>query len=317
MKRNVFVLFDYDAEQAVPRELPGISKSEYSKLPLPEKQKKWIGYLSRQIWEDGKLRKRSLAELTAIKNLRCLFSEFGGKFTAFLLGRWLEFVEKEFGRSAVRKAFDGVDAQSHSFSHGMWRSSGDSVRDSLAPLVTDIREEVGRGIAAVERIVGVRPNGIRPPMGGTAPLGKTNPEVLPILRENGITFLSSWLKRSKTEGGSVPESQPFPYSESGFGEILEIPACGLFDVHWRNPTRLLIFDDESEPSVGDMLQHYLSLLKTALSMKGEITIVSFVFHPWAVAHYDPDLSLHRSVLQFCKEKGVSVISHRELRNQFS
>lgn len=103
----IHLAVSYDTEQAVPNSLPLhiVSPKEYAQLPRAEQKNLWADYLRENIWEDPEHSQRSLIELEMVRNLDDLFTRKGGRFTSFILGRWLDFVVRDFGQEKVRGFF--------------------------------------------------------------------------------------------------------------------------------------------------------------------------------------------------------------------
>ncbi|MGD0328626.1 MAG: hypothetical protein ABSB00_02865 [Minisyncoccia bacterium] len=156
-------------------------------------------------------------------------------------------------------------------------------------------------------------------MGNVQPFGSENREILQAIRNNGLRYVSSWLKAGQREWNVPGENTTsFFYSKEGFGDILEIPAVGAYDVHFVQPTKLLVFDEEEESfSVRGtkMNGYYIQLLEEALRRANEVektVFVPLVFHPHVVPYYDPKLQMHEEILKFCKQKDILVKTYGQI-----
>ncbi len=317
---GVYLAVSYDTEHSVAPELPSsvISPDDYVALDKEGKKKVWIDYLRNDVWQDPALVERSRQQLETIAELSALFQPYGGKFTSFVLGRWLDYAVEAFGQQTVASHLrqSNVEIGSHSYEHQAYVATGDPIRDGIAPPLdkTGVFSEVRKANETIERHLGVRPIGLRTPMGNLRSFSQEEVPILKALQANGIEYVSSWLKKEKTIPNPIGTAPHF-YTDLSFSDILEIPTVGLYDVHGTQPTRLLIFDEEREWSVEERVAHYLGLLDDALKLE-EITqepvFVPLVFHPWDVPHYDPELRFHKELLRFCDKEGIGVVSFGDI-----
>jgi peptidoglycan/xylan/chitin deacetylase (PgdA/CDA1 family) len=321
---KTYLAFSYDTEFAVPTKLPTevISPEEYKKLPLSKKKEVWGDYLGKRLSENSK--GRSTMELETIKKLNDLFLKHNGRFTAFVLGEWLDQVVEELGQETVMEYLtgEGTDIQSHSYHNRAYKPIGDSTRERIAPtlLQSQISSEIRGSLESIHKNLGVRPIGMRPPMGNTHPLREDDKMILEALSENGIKFISSWLKKDQREPNPVG-TKPLTYSSLGFPDIVEIPGIGFYDVHYTQPTRLLVFgEDGNEWSLEERTEYHIDLLKQAQALakkREESVFVPLVMHPWSVANYDPDLKFHEAILKFCNKNDIQVVSFNDIYKEVS
>ncbi len=318
---TVVVAFSYDTEMAFNRELPEhvVSAQNYAILPLAEKQTLWADYIREGIWSDTNHRQRSIAELGMIRALGPHFEACGGAMTSFVLGQWLDYIVEELGQQEVRNFYNcsAIDVQSHSYNHLTFGGPQDAVRSRTSPnlALEEVSGQLRRANGAIERHLGVRPWGLRTPMGNTAPFGAGQEPILQALRENGIKFVSSWLKKAPRELNSPAMVQPFPYTSPGSPDLWEIPGVGKYDVHFMPPSKLLVFGEEGTDTPAVMLAHYIGVLEEALRAvaRTEKTVyVPFVMHPWATVLYDPELKMHAELLRFCVRHGVLLRSYAQV-----
>lgn len=130
-----------------------------------------------------------------------------------------------------------------------------------------------------------------------------------------MRYISSWLKEEQRKPNSVGKVKPFFYSSIGYQDILEIPGVGYFDVHYTQPTRMLVFDEENNTwGINQRTNYYLGLLEEALKMNEANVFVTLVCHPWPVKDYDPNLEFHRKVLEFSKKENISIVSYTEIND---
>lgn len=320
MEKGVYLAFSYDTEQPVPDRLPPdiISEADYSLLPINKKKRLWADYLRDGLWENPAFLQRSLKELETIQVLGELFTSFGGEFTSFVLGQWLEKIVEALGPKKVKDAFasGAIDVQSHSYEHKTFLSTGDITRERISPLLPpeEISEQLRKSKMAISHHLGTTPIGLRTPMGNIAPFD--NPEIIKLFKENGFQFVSSWLKKAQREANIPAEAQPFFYSQLEFPDILEIPGVGWFDVHHTQPTRMLVFDDEETIwTEEEFAAYYIGLIEDGLeAAENRPIFIPLVFHPWAVQYYDPSLKAHTEILRFAQKHGVRVSSYNDINN---
>ena len=250
---TVYLAFSFDTEQPLTLDyLPEhiIKKEEYLKLDKESKKLLWADYIREGVWKDPDLFKRSQSELETILELNELFSKFNGKFTSFVLGRWLDFVVDGIGQENVRKYFNGfaIDIQSHSYNHKAYKTTGDKTREKISPTLnkSEVYQEIKKSKDSINRHLNINVIGLRVPMGNTEPLCGDDLEILNALKDNEMQYISSWLKAEQRKPNPVGKVKPFFYSNLGYPEILEIPGVGYFDVHYTQPTRMLVFDEENK-----------------------------------------------------------------------
>ena len=319
---TVYLAFSFDTEQPqlldyLPEYI--IKKEEYLKLDKESKKLIWADYIREGIWRDSDLFKRSQSELETILELNELFSEFNGKFTSFVLGRWLDLIVNEFGQEEVRKYFKGsaIDVQSHSYNHKAYKTTGDKTREDISPTLnkSEVYQEIKKSKDSINKNLNLKPVGLRVPMGNIEPLGKDDLEILNALRDNGMSYISSWLKSEQKKPNSVGKVEPFFYKDLGYPDIIEIPSVGYFDLHYTQPARMLVFDEEDNVwNINQRTSYYTNLLEEALNIKDKDIFVTLVCHPWAVKYYDSRLEFHRNVLSFSKKEKINIISYTEIND---
>ncbi|MDP3900350.1 MAG: polysaccharide deacetylase family protein [bacterium] len=317
MSQKVYLAFSQDTEFAIPEILPShiISPEIYKKLDIPAKRELWACYIREGIWSDPLHLARSMQELDMIQRLGQLFEKFGGKFTSFILGQWLEFIVQELGQKTVQYFFNSpaIDVQSHSFTHRTWMSTGDAMRDKISPPVPPNKffQEIQSSINIIWEYLEKKVIGIRTPMGNIAPFSESEKHILEALKRCEIRFVSGYLKTKQRESNGL-HAQPFFYEQLGFPNILEIPGIGNFDVWHCQPTRLLVFEKDDTVSLEYMIKYYLDLLLEALAAKAKKIFIPLVCHPHAAVLYDPNLEFYTAILQFCKENDIGIISYAEV-----
>ena len=152
----------------------------------------------------------------------------------------------------------------------------------------------------IRRHVGHDCVGIRTPFGYHQGL-RGRPDLLGVLRDAGIRYVTSW-GRNEDNGNPTPwEVQPFTYEEEGYGDILELPFQFWLDVVW--------FDTHGY----DTGPQLLDALKSAVDHVAEHDLVyGACFHDWvAMASDERNVGWLRGFLRHAAECGVEVTTYTE------
>lgn len=196
------------------------------------------------------------------------------------------------------------DVQSHTYSHVLFRdvtyepSPGTVAVIPASPPVA-LLEELRTTSDLIRRLVGNEVVGLRTPFGFYRGL-RDRPDLLALLRESGIRYVSSWI-RNEQNGNPTPWLQPFAYAEEGYADILEIPAQFWLDGIW--------FDAHGwENGVG-----FRKALRGAVDEIVERDLVyGACFHDWAVVAADEERTgWIRGFLEYALEQGVEVLTYTE------
>ena len=211
----------------------------------------------------------------------------------FLLGRILEEHPSEYREILDNPLFE---VASHTYSHKLLKDH--PFCGPAAPL-EERREEIEKGIEAVERVfgscVGLRPgcsfdNGLN---------GAT--DVLKTLDSSGIKYVSSlaW-----GPDYSLPAllTQPRSYSEEGYPNLWELPCHGwhdnlLKDNNRWGPKRFTLWPPVMPEAIP---KSFLStpeeefevnriFLDKAAAQK--LAFVSLIWHPWSLDSFDPEMKM--------------------------
>ena len=122
------------------------------------------------------------------------------------------------------------DIQQHTYSHTLLKNDHWKGGTFLASPPEAIDQEIRQTSEALERLLGVECIGLRTPHGYH--LGLTDrPEMLAVLHERGIKFVSSWARNAEGTNPTPLSVQPFWYAEQGFPDLLEIPSS----TGWMGP----------------------------------------------------------------------------------
>ncbi|MCI0634439.1 MAG: polysaccharide deacetylase family protein [Actinobacteria bacterium] len=159
-------------------------------------------------------------------------AQAGVPATLFTCGRTLVHSLEALERAKATGLFD---VQSHTYSHTLFRdveyapTPGTVAVIPASPAVA-LREELAATSDMIRRLLGHEVVGLRTPFGFHRGL-RDRPDLLELLRENGIRYVSSWT-RNEENGNPTPWVQPFAYEDEGYPDILEIPAQFWLDGIW-------------------------------------------------------------------------------------
>ncbi len=229
--------------------------------------------------------------------------------TFFICGKTLENNKDEF--KEIREKFsDLIDFQQHTYSHvRLKKISYYRKKPLLAPSgkiifpqgenIFDegshetIKEEVKKTNELLREVLQVTPVGLTTPWG--APKGlKDRPEILYILKKEGIKFIRSW---NGTEDkwdpiNATPLSiQPFFYADAGYPEIMEFPLHLVDNINrerygWENHSL------------------YFGFVKAKMEKAYEEKLVfSYVQHDHSSVTGDESMELTYKILEEAKKMG--------------
>lgn len=192
------------------------------------------------------------------------------------------------------------DIQQHTYSHTLLKNDHWKGGTFLASPPEAIDQEIRQTSEALQRLLGVDCIGLRTPHGYH--LGLTDrPEMLAVLQERGIRFVSSWARNA--EGGNpTPLSvQPFWYAEQGFPDILEIPFQ-----HWLDGTWFEEFGIERGTEFADVLRQAID------EIVRDDLVYGACFHDWAQLRYrETETGWVRSLMEYARATGTETLSYRQ------
>lgn len=223
-------------------------------------------------------------------------TDLGVPATLFVCGRTLLHNLPAFQVAGANPIFD---MQQHTYSHVLFKDNAwkGSVFQASPPLA--IRHEVATTSALLREHLGVDCIGIRTPHGYYRGLAD-RPELLGVLRDCGIRFVSSWARNEHGEN-PTPWVQPFWYREQGYPEILEIPFQYWLDGTWF------------EAHGWDQGRQFRAVLKTAIDQIVEQDLVyGACFHDWTqLAYNETRTQWVRGMLEYALDRGVEVLSYKQ------
>jgi peptidoglycan/xylan/chitin deacetylase (PgdA/CDA1 family) len=243
------------------------------------------------------------AESTArgLEVMTRVHEEAGVPATLFTCGRTLVHSCEALQQAAATGLFD---VQSHTYSHVLFRdveyepSPGTVAVIPASPPVA-IGAELAVTSDLIHRHTGSDVVGLRTPFGYYRGL-RDRPDLLAILRENGIRYVSSWI-RNEQGSNPTPWIQPFAYEEEGYPDVLEIPAQFWLDGIW--------FDAHGWSNGAG----FLAALRGAVDEVAERDLVfGACFHEWAVlSANEAQTGWIRGFLAYARERGVEVTTYTD------
>ncbi len=148
--------------------------------------------------------------------------------TLFICGRTLVHSVDVFIPFVNHPLFD---IQQHTYSHTLFKEDHWKGGSFIASPPEALAFEIGMTSEAFRKYLGVEVQGLRTPHGYYKGL-TDRPDLLKILCDAGIRYVSSWA-RNAAGGNPTPMSvQPFWYSDQGHADLLEIPFQHWLDAVW-------------------------------------------------------------------------------------
>ena len=237
--------------------------------------------------------------------------EYDTSFTLFVLGRMLEIPDlcasllEELGSRHLQSI---IDVQGHAYSHRPFKK----IFHGSNPLGSEeIRHELVTTRSSVKEKLGYETIGLRTPLGYYRGLQGEN-GTLRVLAEQGFAFISSDLRDRNDsfpslwydENGAF--RQPYFYDHDKYPDLLEIPTQGWTDNALKGQSRTT---KVKVHTLRQELDIHLEHLDFAIENNLAYTPLC---HPWAVATNDDDGSVIRGMLDYAIEKGVRVVSYKQL-----
>ena len=260
------------------------------------------------------------AQLSYISRLNAQLDKMRVPRTFFMLGHFLERCLDDYTQDQLLDIFAPtnplVDIQQHSHSHPIIRppSKGETGEPVTAE---EFGRDVGKANRVAEDILRVRPEGLRTPRGYDTDLSD-RPDVLKVLRDEGIRFVSSDLRGVDSIDAPLTRArQPRTYEHAGVGDIVEVPSHGWQDVIFtKEKAQQLLGTQPAGPEY--IVGHYTGLLDSAakLADSGVSPVcISLCLHPWAALEYDPALNIHTQLVDGAKDRGISIASYKSVASR--
>jgi peptidoglycan/xylan/chitin deacetylase (PgdA/CDA1 family) len=192
------------------------------------------------------------------------------------------------------------DIQQHTYSHTLLKNDHWKGGTFLASPPEAIDQEIRQTSEALHRLLGVECIGLRTPHGYH--LGLTDrPEMLAVLQERGIKFVSSWARNAQGVNPTPLSVQPFWYAEQGFPDLLEIPFQ-----HWLDGTWFEEYGIERGTEFADVLRQAID------EIVRDDLVYGACFHDWAQLRYrEAETGWVRSLMEYAQANGVETLSYRQ------
>ena len=235
--------------------------------------------------------------------------------TFFVVGRVLEESSAEYREILDNPLFE---IASHTYSHKLLKDH--PFCGPAAPL--DVRrEEIQKGIEAVERVferpcVGLRPgcsfvDGLR----GAA-------DVLKTLDGLGLGYVSS-MAWGPDYTLPAPLTEPHNYADDGYPELWELPCHGWHDNLLKNnnrwgPKRITLWPPilpEAIPQdyVATPAEEFaVNRVFLEKALEESTTFVSLIWHPWSLDAFDPEMKMLELTFDHVRRVGLEPCTYADL-----
>jgi peptidoglycan/xylan/chitin deacetylase (PgdA/CDA1 family) len=223
--------------------------------------------------------------------------EFDAPATLFICGRTLVH-----NIDVIEPFIDHplFDIQQHTYSHVLLKNDGWRGGPFLASPPEAIWQEITQTSEAFKRIFGVDIIGMRTPHGYWQGIAD-KPEMLSVVSDCGISFISSWGRNSDGGNPTPMEIQPYWYDEQGFPDLLEIPFQGWLDGTWFEEYGI------------DRGTEYSQVLAESVDAVERIDgVYGACFHDWAMVRYrEAESGWVSSLLRNARERQIPLLSYRD------
>ncbi len=228
-------------------------------------------------------------------------AEVGVPGTLFICGRTLLH-----SLDAVKAANETglFDVQQHTYSHLLFRDVSYTAAEGATAVIeasppVALKSELTWTSQLIREHIGNEVVGLRTPFGYYRGL-RGRPDLLEVVRDSGIRYVSSWLRNAE-DNNPTPWEQSFTYEDEGFPDILEIPSQFWLDGIW--------FDQHGWGNGAE----FLEALKGAVDEIVEKDLVyASCFHEWALLSSDEESTgWLRGFLQYARERGVEVLTYTD------
>ena len=261
-------------------------------------------------------------EIDTCQKLNTLFNQEGVPRTFFVLGSFLERCTDSMSKGQLRASLNAdnplADIQQHSYSHQVIRHVEGSI-DKTVMTPAEFAADLERANQVLEDILGVTPAGLRAPLGYDHDLSDI-PEVVAQLQRLHFSYVSSNMRGTPTSYRAflTTERQPHTYAHVGFPHVVEIPTHGWQDaIYTVEHAQKMLGTKPDSPDKA--VEHYTELLQIAKSLAplndNKAIYVSLCLHPWAVAEYDPQLEVHKRIIDAARKQHVEIVSYKDVANE--
>lgn len=258
--------------------------------------------------------------LTACRKIVEVHKWFEMPATFFILGKTLDANPAEYRELLDDPLFE---IATHTYSHRMLR---DNEFCGSAISLEEKQQEIFKGKESVERVFERPCIGLRPGCGFDNAL-KGEPEVLELLRQAGIQYVSSLLWGPDY---SLPAllREPFNYKDEGFPEIWELPGHGwhenlLKDHNKWGPRRLTLWPSPFPEAVAGGFcktpqdEFKVNRVFMDRALESGKSFVSLIWHPWSLNKFDPDMKMLELTFAHARRLGLKPCTYAQLYESVS
>lgn len=270
-------------------------------------------------WEEKKKNSLRKRQINCVRNICRVLDEREVPRTFFILGNYLERCLDDFSREELMKIYDKDnplnEIQQHSYSHVIVdniKTRGDRKSIPVKEFVSDLE----KANKVIEDILNITPSGIMLPLGYSHDLSHM-PELVKRLNGIGFNYVSSNLRGldDSLECQLTIGRQPHTYRKIGYADIVEIPTHGWQDVVFTAEKSQKFF--ERQVDAKETFEYYNNLLDRSMSIAKEDKpfYISLCLHPHAIVEYDPELKIHKKLIDSARNKKIELVSYGEIAKE--
>jgi hypothetical protein len=246
--------------------------------------------------------------LDACRRIRTVHEQFEFPVTFFIVGKLLEEEGAEY--RALLGDIPMFEVASHTYSHRMLRDHafcGPAVEPSERLL------EIRQGKDLIEQIFQRPCLGMRPGCGFAQGL-RGDPWLVDAVAEAGYGYVSSLLWGPETTLPALLE-QPFNYVDEGRPELWELPSHGWHENVLKghdltDPWRLVAWPSPFPEAVPlrpiSTPEEEFAMNRLFIDGAVELNLpyVSFIWHPWSLARFDPPMKMLELTFSYIRDRGL-------------
>ena len=232
---------------------------------------------------------------TALDIIRRNHERYDLPATLFVCGRTLVHSVDVFKPFVDHHLFD---IQQHTYSHTLFKEDHWKGGTFIASSREAIEFEIQITSEAFKKFLGVEVIGLRTPHGYYQGL-TDKPEMLGILSDAGIRYVSSWARNAEGGNPTPMTVQPFWYADQGYPALLEIPFQHWLDAVWF------------EANGRELGREFGEVLKSGVDEAiGEDQIYGACFHDWTMLRYrEEETGWVSAMLSHAKASAIEVLSY--------
>lgn len=254
--------------------------------------------------------------LDACKKIRSVHEMFDFPGTFFIVGKRLEDEGTEY--RAVLGDVPNFEIASHTYSHIILR---DHPFCGKTPDFETRKRELVLGKERIEQTFQRPCPGLRPGCGFYNALSGDR-WLIDTVAEAGFGYVSSLLWGPETTVPAMLE-KPFTYADEGHPELWELPGHGwhenLLKAHnltvdvrriiaWPSPFPEAV---PLRPISSPEEEFAINKLFIDRAVAEDLPFISFIWHPWSLARFDPDLKMLKMTFAYVAELGLQATTYAE------